>query len=215
MLWIFIIFKKQIWQWIHIDNRQKNYKPIFGNRVTYFSEIFFFKQISESFYSIIEQILNENRLKSTDAINQFITRRLSGSILTRQINNILSFTLPYSQKPNFEDFFVALERNRNSLDIASYGLSDTTLEEIFLLLTSRDENGELSTSLNGNPTPANPILNTLSNSMESDRDSGVAIELNSLDTTISECFLSNSKIVNLINKAYKFPDVLKSNHIAT
>jgi hypothetical protein len=29
------------------------------------------------------------------------------------------------------------------LEIASYGLSDTTLEEIFLILTTRDENGEL------------------------------------------------------------------------
>lgn len=109
--------------------------------------------------------------------------------MTRQINNILNFTLPYSQKPNFEDFFLALERNRNSLDIASYGLSDTTLEEIFLLLTTRDENGDLSTSLNGNPTHTNPILNTLSNSIESDRDSGVAIELNSMDATSSEYFL--------------------------
>lgn len=113
--------------------------------------------------------------------------------MTRQINNILSFTLPYSQKANFEDFFATLERNKNNLDIASYGLSDTTLEEIFLLLTSRDENGELSTPLNGaNSRQTNPILNTLSASMESDRDSGVAIELNSLDATSSEFILNHN-----------------------
>jgi hypothetical protein len=142
-----------------------------------------------------EQILHENRLKSTDAINQFITKRLNGSVLTRQINNILSFTLPYSQKPNFEDFFLALERNRSNLDISSYGLSDTTLEEIFLLLTTRDENGELSTSLNKQQL-TNPILNTLSGGMESDRDSGVAIELNSMDATSSKC-LSKEKLNNV------------------
>jgi len=50
--------------------------------------------------------------------------------LTRHINNTLTFTLPYSQKPNFKEFFNELERNKNNLDIASYGISDTTLEEV-------------------------------------------------------------------------------------
>jgi hypothetical protein len=72
----------------------------------------------------------EARARSIDTINQFISRRIHGASLTRQINNTLTFTLPYSQKSNFQDFFVALERNKNALDIASYGISDTTLEEV-------------------------------------------------------------------------------------
>ena len=73
----------------------------------------------------------ESRAKSIEIISQFISKRINGSTLTRQINNTLTFTLPYSQKYNFEEFFVSLERNKNSLDIASYGISDTTLEEVF------------------------------------------------------------------------------------
>lgn len=95
---------------------------------------------------------------------------------------------------------MALERNKNNLDIASYGMSDTTLEEIFLLLTSRDENGELSTPITAlnnrlveaNGSSTNPI-STLSASMESDRDSGVAIELNSFDATSNEFLIKKNE----------------------
>ena len=78
----------------------------------------------------LEQVLMEARNRSTDLIYQFISRRLAGATLTRQINNTLNFTLPYSQKPCFKEFFTALEKNKNILDIASYGISDTTLEEV-------------------------------------------------------------------------------------
>jgi hypothetical protein len=72
----------------------------------------------------------ESRAKSTEAIAQFIGKRINGATLTRQINNTITFTLPYSQKPFFKEFFTILEKNKNTLDIASYGLSDTTLEEV-------------------------------------------------------------------------------------
>ncbi len=72
----------------------------------------------------------ETRAKSIDLINQFIAKRINGASLTRQINNTLTFTLPYSQKFNFEEFFISLEKNKSYLDIASYGISDTTLEEV-------------------------------------------------------------------------------------
>jgi hypothetical protein len=78
-----------------------------------------------------------------------------------------------------------LEKNKNSLEIASYGISDTTLEEIFLLLTSRDENGELLTPLSkvSETVSTFPNIQNLSTSYESDRDSGVAIELSSCDSS--------------------------------
>jgi hypothetical protein len=57
-----------------------------------------------------------------------------------------------------------------------------------LQLTTRDENGDLVTPLLNNKlaevvlTPSTP-LQTISGNIESDKDSGVAIELNSLDAT--------------------------------
>jgi ATP-binding cassette subfamily A (ABC1) protein 2 len=74
----------------------------------------------------------ETRNKTAENVANFISKRIVGATLTRHINNTLTFTLPYSQKKLFEEFFMALERNKNSLDIASYGISDTTLEEVQL-----------------------------------------------------------------------------------
>lgn len=120
----------------------------------------------------------EARARSTDQITNFISKRIQGAVLTRQINNTLNYTLPHSQKPFFKEFFTTLDKNKTGLDIASYGISDTTLEEIFLLLTTRDENGDLNAPIK------DLLINNASPSIESDRDSGVAIELNSLDSTI-------------------------------
>lgn len=56
-----------------------------------------------------------------------------------------------------------------------------------MLLTTRDENGELNPPLSEKLAEAvsSDPLNTLSSTtIESDRDSGVAIELSSLDNTI-------------------------------
>ncbi len=136
-----------------------------------------------------EQLLLEARNKSIENISNFISKHINGASLTRQMNNTLSYTLPYSQKINFEDFFKALDKNRASLDICSYGISDTTLEEIFLMLTTRDINGDLLTPLTSANTSSNndtSILSkvqNLSTSFESDKDSGVAIELGSADVT--------------------------------
>lgn len=62
--------------------------------------------------------------------------------------------------------------------------------KIFLLFTNRDENGELTGTLNNNNklaetiSSSNQMINNIYTygSLESDKDSGVAIELNSLDT---------------------------------
>ena len=87
---------------------------------------------------ISEQLILENRAKSIDVLSQFIAKKITGATLSRQINNTIDFTLPYSQKPSFEDFFKALEKNKNSLEIASYGISDTTLEEVRTSLESKN-----------------------------------------------------------------------------
>ena len=130
----------------------------------------------------------ETKTLSTQKIYEFIQKKIPGAILTRQLNNTLNFTLPYSQKSNFKSFFNALDKNKNVLEIASYGISDTTLEEIFLILTTRDENGDLNPPVNGVNRLAEAVKfnpeNKLSTTLESDKDSGYAIEMGSLDNTL-------------------------------
>ena len=66
------------------------------------------------------------------------------------------------------------------------------VSKIFLLLTSRDENGDLQTSLATNRVAdaVTTRLPTLSGNMEmSDRDSGVAVELASIDANSSKLMI--------------------------
>ena len=44
----------------------------------------------------------------------------------------LSFVLPKEQSAKFEELFTDLEQNQDSLGIGSFGVSVTTLEEVFL-----------------------------------------------------------------------------------
>ena len=40
--------------------------------------------------------------------------------------------LPYDDKPRFEALFVDLEENMTSLGVNSFGVSVTTMEEVFI-----------------------------------------------------------------------------------
>ena len=44
----------------------------------------------------------------------------------------LSYVLPKEQSAKFEQLFTDLEQNQDSLGIGSFGVSVTTLEEVFL-----------------------------------------------------------------------------------
>jgi len=134
------------------------------------------KKLAQSVQQTKKEVL-EARNKCIEAILLFIQKRIPDATLTRQINNTLNFTLPYSHKASFETFFAALEKNKQALDIASYGISDTTLEEIFLMLTTRDDNGDLVTPVTQASAQAISMTPNLSASFDSDKDSGVAVEL--------------------------------------
>jgi hypothetical protein len=52
--------------------------------------------------------------------------------MNRSVNGQLSYILAYNQKPKFEEFFTTLDKNKEMLGVESYGISDTTLEEVFI-----------------------------------------------------------------------------------
>ena len=105
-----------------------------------------------------------------------------------------------------------MDENKEILGIESYGISDTTLEEvifqinyfrvqkinffsikkIFLCLTARDENGELITP-NNIDQKVKQAVSVIPNgingiNVESDRDSGVAYSQDGLSSTKSNNF---------------------------
>lgn len=82
------------------------------------------------------------------------------------------------------------------MSIDSYGISDTTLEEIFLFLTTRDENGELVSPKNEITKLAQAVStgNVIENT---DKDSGVAFELQSQDALSTKSSPKANRIINL------------------
>jgi hypothetical protein len=54
--------------------------------------------------------------------------------MNRSVNGQLSYILAYNQKPKFEEFFTTFDKNKEMLGVESYGISDTTLEEVFINL---------------------------------------------------------------------------------
>jgi ATP-binding cassette subfamily A (ABC1) protein 3 len=44
----------------------------------------------------------------------------------------MSFKIPYAHAPKFKEFFALLDNSLSELKLRSYGISVTTLEEVFL-----------------------------------------------------------------------------------
>ena len=68
----------------------------------------------------------------TAAINDLVQSCVPDAQLESNISAELSFILPHESKQSFEDLFTQLEQGRDDLNIASFGVSVTTMEEVFL-----------------------------------------------------------------------------------
>ena len=79
---------------------------------------------------ISEQLQVQSNLKAIENITQFINKRIQGVNMNRSVNGQLSYILAYNQKPKFEEFFTLFDQNKDMLGVQSYGISDTTLEEV-------------------------------------------------------------------------------------
>ena len=66
------------------------------------------------------------------AVTEFITHGIDVASQTRHIAGEMAFSLPYTATKEFGSFFESLNENQDKLGIMSYGLSMTTLEEVFL-----------------------------------------------------------------------------------
>ena len=62
----------------------------------------------------------------------FVESYIEGAYLDWESNREISLTLPYSQRCNFSRFLDALQSSLADLGISSFGLRDTSLEEVFI-----------------------------------------------------------------------------------
>ena len=66
------------------------------------------------------------------AIEEFVFSKIKTANCISRVAAEVSFQLPLAEMPNFKALFLGLDENMNDLKIASYWISITTLEEVFL-----------------------------------------------------------------------------------
>ncbi|XP_037337766.2 ATP-binding cassette sub-family A member 2 [Pungitius pungitius] len=87
-------------------------------------------------------------------VTQFIRQFVASCLLVSDTNTELSYVLPSEavKKGCFERLFKALEQSLDSLALTSFGVMDTTLEEVFLKVSEEDQSLENSDAdMKGSP----------------------------------------------------------------
>ncbi|XP_019396628.1 PREDICTED: ATP-binding cassette sub-family A member 2 [Crocodylus porosus] len=81
---------------------------------------------------------------SEPRVSQFIKKYVASCLLISDTNTELSYILPSEavKKGCFERLFQHLEQSLDELDLTSFGLMDTTLEEVFLKVSEEDQSLE-------------------------------------------------------------------------
>ena len=70
--------------------------------------------------------------KKNKKIEPYLLKHLGKCELMSEVSQEICFLLPKEQSKNFKDFFKQFDLDIYSLGIESYGVSITTLEEVFL-----------------------------------------------------------------------------------
>ncbi|KAL4476001.1 hypothetical protein ABPG72_007887 [Tetrahymena utriculariae] len=84
--------------------------------------------------------VKEQNTTPSGPIIQFVQKNFPESNLISDYSAEVAFQVPYKYIPQFEQMFNNLELQKDQLKIRSYGISITTLEEVFLKVASMNEN---------------------------------------------------------------------------
>ena len=99
-----------------------------GNAECCGSPIFLKEKFGVGYYLTIDKTTQDK----VPEIDEFVMSRIPGAIKLSEVSSEASFQLPNTEINLFKDFFIEIDENRDSLQIKSYGISATTLEEVFL-----------------------------------------------------------------------------------
>eukprot|EP00347_Sterkiella_histriomuscorum_P006793 403351411 len=83
--------------------------------------------------------INKKNKDTNDEIQDYLIEKLGDIKILSQIQSEMSFQIPYTVSHKFKDFFDNFDRDLDKLGIKSYGVSVTTLEEVFLKVGQGDQ----------------------------------------------------------------------------
>ena len=78
---------------------------------------------------------------SEHTVTAFITNHVRSAYVKLETSQELHYILPFEEvkKGSFEKLFEALDKNLAQLEISSYGVVDTSLEEVFLKVAEKSQ----------------------------------------------------------------------------
>lgn len=125
------VFKEQIWSRLSFDVKADHFYTIFS-----FLKLLWYHRF----------VLNEN-FHDTEAIRQLVSSYIPEAQVSRHFGRELSYVLPREQVATFPTLFAKLEElvstgKASEMGYESYGVSMTTLEEVFLKLGEEAELAE-------------------------------------------------------------------------
>ena len=88
-------------------------------------------------YNLI--LVKENREDNRE-LESFITENVDGSRKVAEVSSEATYLLPKTASDEFPEFFRKLDNSLEQLGVTSYGVSMTTLEEVFLKVESGGKN---------------------------------------------------------------------------
>ncbi len=83
---------------------------------------------------------------SSETVVEFVRERIAEAKLRENVGAEMVFNLPSSNPEVLEKFFQDLDEKMKELGVAAYGVSDTTLEEIFLQMVGQESGETLETA---------------------------------------------------------------------
>ncbi|CAL8101606.1 unnamed protein product [Orchesella dallaii] len=82
--------------------------------------------------------IQDEAMHHDSLIQKLVLEIVPESIMTDNVGSEVAFLLPYAAVEQFSPLFTKLNENLNSHGILSYGISDTSLEDVFLKITVDD-----------------------------------------------------------------------------
>ncbi|ODN00384.1 ATP-binding cassette sub-family A member 2 [Orchesella cincta] len=89
-------------------------------------------------YSLKAEKAQEDSMNHDILIEKSIREVVPETVMTENVGSEVAFLLPYTAVEQFSTLFTKLNENLNTLGILSYGISDTSLEDVFLKITADD-----------------------------------------------------------------------------
>merc|ERR1719295_2172033 len=101
----------------------------------------FLKQLYGVGYTFTVSLrIGADPLASKEEIDPIVLQSIKGSSPLSLAGGEISYRLPFEQTGAFPDVFEALDKRKEALNVSTYGISITTLEEVFLKIGEEHKN---------------------------------------------------------------------------